>query len=139
MLEVWGKGSHCFLELNTGHEDRDLLQVDSASIRIELLHLGAIRCLIFSLGQFELLNWHLGEKGLCFVLDKVELLHFGLVDSHRVVLFHKPRFFFVLLPEGLGVAILVQLTVILVLVLNFSQVSLTALHRRELLLAHHGF
>ena len=75
-----------------------------------------------------MLNWHLGEKGLCFVLDQVELLHFGLVDSHGIVLFHEPGFFFVLLPEGLGVAILVQLTVILVLVLDFSQVSLSALH-----------
>ena len=41
-----------------------------------------------------------------------------------------------LLPKGLCMAILVLLGVVFVLVLNLSQVSLSALHRRELLLTH---
>lgn len=135
LLESSRHGCDSFFELDTGHEDWHLLQVERSTIRVKLVMLGSIHWRVVSLGQVEQAERDLGCKLTCFLFYQGQLVKFDLIYRHRVVCLHEPRLFLVLAVKGLRVVLTMLFDVLLVLATESGEVvGLTRLQTRELLL-----
>lgn len=120
--------SYSLFQLDAGHVDWNLLQVQRAIIWVKLVELRSIldRPVIFFC-QIRLLRCHFSEEGLRFCLSQFLVLTLDLEACHRVVLLHEPGLILVLLPKSFSMLFLVLAHVSLVLTLELVKIT-AALH-----------